>query len=405
MRQLELANSGAIKLLKSELELTEKDISNLPGGILPGEWVLLVDKERKTNFLAYINPHSTQYQKIKVISKIDVEAKSIKNDNDFILDRIKANIESAISKRKIFKKYDEGSRLVYGPSDFLPGLIVDKYKKYIFVQINTAGLDKFRQEIKQIFESNFPSHLTVLFDNLEYRKAEVLPVYGSDNIESNIEVIENGINYLLTRERIQKIGFYYDHRENREKLRNKINEIRIDKNAGLDLFSYVGAWGLHMLSAGVEHVTFVDAADMTESISANLNLNNFQNRGTFIRSDVFKFLDDAISKNIEFDIVVSDPPAFTKSEKNKDSAMAGYEKLHTKALKLVKNKGLFVAASCTHYVNMDELDKTVQTAAWKSGAKVQLLDVGIQGHDHVVKGFSDKGFYIKYILYQVERGR
>lgn len=405
MRQLDLANSGSSKLLKGELEITEKDISNLPGGVLPGEWVVLADKEKKANFLAYINPHSTQYQKIKVICKIDSELKSIKNDEVFIFEKIKLNIERAILKRKLFKKYDEGSRLIYGPSDSLPGLIVDKYKKYILIQINTAGLDKYRREIKQIFEVNFPEHKTVLFDNLEYRKAEVLPTYEADIIDSNIEVLENGIHYQLTKERIQKIGFYYDHRENREKLRNKIHEIRVNKKTGLDLFSYVGSWGLHLLAAGVEHVTFVDAADMSDSITTNLKLNNFQNKGDFIRSDVFKYLDEAISKNVEFDIIVSDPPAFTKSEKNKDSAMAGYEKLHTKALRLVKNNGLFVAASCTHYVSIEELDKTVQNAAWKSNTRVQLLDVGIQGHDHVVKGFSDKGFYIKYILYLVERGK
>jgi 23S rRNA (cytosine1962-C5)-methyltransferase len=185
---------------------------------------------------------------------------------------------------------------------------------------------------------------------------------------------------------------------------NKVKELNVSKKTGLDLFSYVGSWGLHLLKAGVEQVDFVDQGDMDQSLKKNLELNSFLNRGNFIRKDVFKFLDEANGTNKSWDIIVSDPPAFTKSEKNKHAAIQGYEKLHQKALKLVNDNGLFVAASCTHYVDINELDKTVQDAAFRNGQKLQLLDVGVQGHDHPMTGFKDKGFYIKYLLYLVQRG-
>jgi 23S rRNA (cytosine1962-C5)-methyltransferase len=180
--------------------------------------------------------------------------------------------------------------------------------------------------------------------------------------------------------------------------------LKVKKENGLDLFSYVGSWGLHLLAAGVTFVEFVDQGQMRSAIEDNLELNKFSNRGNFIRSDVFKFLDQALVQNKKYDIIVSDPPAFTKSEKNKMAALQGYEKLHMKAMKLLNNEAVMVVASCTHYVNYEELDKTVQDAAFRNGQSIQLLDLGGQGFDHPMTGLRDKSFYIKYLVYYVNRG-
>lgn len=404
LKTLKLKASSSHKLLKNEKELSSKDIEEIPKSITPGEWILIIDEVQKRKYLSYMNPHSESFFNIKVIKPYPIEWKSDLSETDLALSVITEVIEKAISKRKIFSTYINGGRLVYGNADSLPGLIVDMYKKYILIQINTAGLDRFRNEIQNIFAKNFQDKKAILFDNVEYRKFEILPTYENEKIDEDLEVIENDIKYLISKDSLQKIGFYYDHRENRLKLKRKILELNINKENGLDLFSYVGSWGLHLLSAGVKHVEFVDQGNMEKSIQKNLELNNFKDRGVFTRKDVFKYLDELNGQNKRFDIVVSDPPAFTKSEKNKHTAIQGYEKLHFKALKLVSDSGLFVAASCTHYVDIHELDKTVQDAAQRNNQKIQLLDIGVQGHDHPVTGFKDKSFYIKYLLYLVERG-
>jgi 23S rRNA (cytosine1962-C5)-methyltransferase len=313
-------------------------------------------------------------------------------------------LADALKKRSVFSDYGDGSRLVYGASDSLPGLIVDKYKKYIFIQINTAGIDRFRDLIKGVLQNNFREHSVLFYDNEDYRKAEVLPVFPRDEIPSDLEVSENNLHYKIPKTILQKIGYYYDHRENRLRLMNLLKRLNVRKETGLDLFSYVGSWGLHLLSADVKNVEFVDQGQMQEVIDTNLQLNNFNGRGQFTRADVFKYLDKALVDNKSFDIIVSDPPAFTKSEKNKIAALQGYEKLHTKAMKLLNDQGIMVVASCTHYANYEELDKTVQDAAFRNGQKIQLLDLGGQGFDHPMTGFKDKSFYIKYLVYHVIRG-
>lgn len=403
MKLLKLKPTAITKLLKGELELTSKDVDEVPKGATPGEWIFLVDETNRKKYLGYVNPHSESYHNIKVLKSFSIETK-FENIEETILNSISEKIENAIKKRELFNVYQEGARLVYGHSDQIPGLIVDMYEKYILIQINTAGLDKYREQIKEIFKKYFNNKSVVLFDSPEYRRMEILPIHEPEIIEEDLSVIENGLKYLIAKKSIQKIGFYYDHRENRKKLKNKIIEMNIAKEKGLDLFSYVGSWGLHLLSAGVKDVVFVDQADMEKNIQTNLELNGFKNQGSFIRADVFKFLDEAISKGLMFDVVVSDPPAFTKSEKTKNVAITGYEKLHTKAMKLVKNNGLFAVASCTHYVDIMELDKTVYEAAIRNNCKIQLLDIGIQGHDHPMKNLKDRSSYIKYLLYLVQRG-
>lgn len=374
-------------------------------GLRPGEWIILEDQLAKKNYIAYINPYSESFYKLKILSEDKTKKYNVKSDEEAVAcELIVANLQAAFKLRDYLTDYSNGARLVYGMNDSLPGIIVDKYQKYILAQINTAGMDRFRDLIKAEIVKKYPEQKVLFFDNLEYRKAEVLPIHEPEKITEDLDILENGISYKISQTVMQKIGYYYDHRENRSKLANLLTRTSFAKKTGLDLFSYVGSWGLHMLKAGVENVEFVDQANMEMATKTNLELNNFQGRGQFTRSDVFKFLDTALASGKKYDVIVSDPPAFTKSEKNKIQALQGYEKLHLKAMRLLSDEGLMVVASCTHHVNYEELDKTVQEAALKNSQSVQLLDLGVQGMDHPFRGFKDKSFYIKYLVYFVSRG-
>ena len=405
MKSLLLQNKSSLKVVRGERELSEKDLIEMPKGLQPGEWIIIDDQLSKKNFIGYINPYSESFYKIKIIGEdVDKIYNSKSDEQSAALTIILQNLKKAFKKRSFFTDYNSGARLVYGMNDSLPGIIVDKYEKYIFAQINTAGMDRFRNAIKAEIEISFPTHKVLFFDNPEYRRAEVLPIHDPERMDGDLEVFENGLKYQISQQVMQKIGYYYDHRENRKKLCDLLGRTRFDKKTGLDLFSYVGSWGLHLLKAGVENVEFVDQGNMEEAINKNLELNGFSGQGKFTRSDVFKFLDTSAVSEKRYDVIVSDPPAFTKSEKNKMMAIQGYEKLHLKAMKLLSDEAVIVIASCTHHVNYEELDKTVQDAAVKNSQKVYLLDLGVQGFDHPFSGFKDKSFYIKYLVYSVTRG-
>jgi 23S rRNA (cytosine1962-C5)-methyltransferase len=404
LKTLQILTKSSMKVIRGERELSEKDVEEISKGFIPGEWICLIDQVNQKKYIAYINPYAEIFFKIKIVMEVE-NIFNTSEDEKIIAERmISTLLKKAISRREIFLDYNSGARIVYGVNDSLPGLIVDKYQKYILIQVNTAGLDRFRDLIKEVFEKSFSSHAVTFFDNEEYRKAEVLPTHDKNGIEKDLEILENGLHYKIPKEVMQKIGYYYDHRENRARLKSLLLRLNISKVNGLDLFSYVGSWGLHLLGGGIKHVEFVDQGQMQKTIEGNLEINQFKGQGTFIRSDVFKYLDSANVEKKRFDVIVSDPPAFTKSEKNKISALQGYEKLHMKAMKILNDEAIFVVASCTHYVNYEELDKTVQDAAFRNGQKLRLLDLGAQGFDHPMYGLKDKSFYIKYLVYYVTRG-
>lgn len=393
-----------MKVIRGERELSEKDVDEIPRGLIPGEWICIVDPSAQKKYISYVNPNADIFFKIKILKSAKWTFDISQNEEKIAIECIEELLSTAIKKREIFLDYQQGARLVYGIRDSLPGLIVDKYKKYILIQVNTAGLDRFRDIIRSTIQSFFKNHKVIFYDNEEYRKVEVLPMHEREVLDGDLEVQENDLVYKIPKAIMQKIGYYYDHRENRARLKSLLLRLNIKKENGLDLFSYVGSWGLHMLSAGVKSVDFVDQGQMLSAIEGNLELNDFSGKGKFVRADVFKFLDTALAENKKYDVIVSDPPAFTKSEKNKVTALQGYEKLHVKAMKLLNDEGIMVVASCTHYASHEELDKTVQDAAFRNGQKIQLLDIGAQGFDHPMTGLKDKSFYIKYLVYYVNRG-
>lgn len=395
---LESKNSSA--LIKGKLEFYPNDFSDFPKSLFPGEWVQVTDPINNSNYLAYVNPYSVKTPPVRIVEGLQTKLTPEINEEELAKKIILKNLASAKKKRDIFNNYKNGMRLVHGSPDNLPGLTVDIYKECILVQINTAGMDRFRVEIKDFLLKTYPDLKVFFLDMEKVREREGLPKFEEEKPQ-DLVIEENGICYKIKAEILQKIGFYYDHRENRKKLERKIGELDINLKQGLDLFSYVGSWGLHMLRANVSSVTFVDQGNFEEEIAGNLKLNGFSGRGDFLRKDVFKFLDDSIENGSKFDIVVSDPPAFSKETKNIQNALLGYEKLHRKVMKVLSPTSLFVAASCTHGISFEDFAETVNLAAIKENRKIQILDIGIQGSDHPFSSFESREFYLKYILYLV----
>lgn len=389
MRQVKVKLKKGGKPFHTRSEFYERDIVDGLVGCTPGQWVSVVADDEKLSLLALANPMSKHSPPLRVLAPM--KGKPIEPE-----DYIKSALAEAVRKRDQLPFMDKGRRLVFGDGDKLPGVIVDEYLHCVLIQINSAGMDLYRELFKEELQK-LTSKTIYFLDNEEYRKNEGLPIYDRENIPA-LEVVENDLRYFISKEVLQKIGYYYDHRMNRAKLSEWIKRFNNEPKKGIDLFSYAGAWGLNALNAGVAHMTFVDQGNFQDIIEKNLEVNQMSTRGSFIRANVFDWLKDCEET---FDVVISDPPAFSKSLKNKSKALGGYQKLHRSLSKLVHSGSLLAIGSCTHGVSLEELDLTVKQGFSDSSWQLQLLDLGIQGPDHFISHLSDSQNYIKFMLYRV----
>lgn len=393
MESIILSQQGIKKINQNSFELYYQDLETSIKKFTPGEWCYFEDKRKGRFFLGYLNSF---VENNKPCARL---IKRVKNPGPIDEEKIIAELLSkAIERRKLFFENIKNTRLVYGQSDNLPGLIVDAYESKILIQINTAGIDKHRNYLLSYFQK-MGEFQVIFLDNKEYRKGEMLPEFDAEDLSGILDVVENNIKYEIRAEVTQKIGFYFDHRLNRLKAKEIIKYLPGKKRC-LDLFSYVGAWGLNLLSGGVAHVDFIDQGDFEIEIDKNLALNSFEARGVFHRADVFKYLRDYNRE--KYDVICSDPPAFCKSKKEAHRAREGYIKLHALCFKHLAKKAIFLACSCTQYVDHNEFQDTVVQAALKSGREIQLIDVGMQSYDHPITALDKKNSYLKYYAYYVE---
>lgn len=356
--------------------------------ITPGEW-FVVDSIKK--YLCYGNPNAQPGQVLRVCTELHAEV-----DQTTIVEQL---LWSALNFRKrIWGRYS-GARLVHGAGDKLPGLIIDAYEEQVLVETNTMGMWNQRGTIAMVLNQALPNH-GVLWIN---SKGHLEELPQGENTHSCHEILirEGDLTLRIPWSKMQKLGYYFDHRRNRERLRRTIHQLR-DLQTGLDLFCYNGSWGMSMLKAGLEHVTFVDQGDFSDLLESHLEENGLSGKGVFHRGDAFEFLDQKMRSREMHDVIVSDPPAFTKKPDQKKQALRGYKKLHEKCLQILRQGGVFVAASCTSYINLEELDDTVQTAARNKGRQLRLIDLGLQGEDHSFAGLKSKENYIKYLCYIVD---
>ncbi len=363
------------------------DIEDGVRSCAPGEWCFFKANDR--DLIGFVNPFSSEKNNIVVFNDKEKDPRKL----------IERNISNAIKYRAKFSSYTGCSRLIYGEADLLPGLICDEYENVIVLQINRAGLDQHREFIRGCISKRSQKKV-VIFDSAKERAKEGLPDFQLDELPEEVKILDSGISYSLNKKQFQKNGYYYDHRENRLKLESFLEKLNESPTKGLDLFCYLGSWGFHALRANVEHMTFVDQANMQENIVNTAEINKVNgSRFEFIRDDVFKCLDKFIASNKRFDLIISDPPAFAKSFKSKKSALQGYDKLNLKLLSIADDCAYIVVASCTKYVDLKELDQSFKKSAKKASKKVRLLDIGTQGYDHPISSLDSRNNYIKYLLY------
>ena len=397
MRTITLSKSGIQKVRGHSKELKLADFEESIKSIPPGEWCFFGHASLPQLWLGHINPMIDE----KFVCAYLVKSFSKDEASQLSVDTlITETLNNAFNRRNIFKGYGKNARLFYGSFDGLTGLIIDGFSDKALIQINTAGLDKYRLLIKQVTET-FLGGKAYFLDNPKYREKEFLPIHEVEALPV-LNITENNIKFTLRPEVLQKVGFYYDHRENRQQLIHLLERLNKCPKKAIDLFCYLGAWGLCAVKHGVEYCEFVDQGDFNEELEHSLELNNLKGKGKFIRQDVFKYLDEQISKNNKYDLILCDPPAFAKNPTQKNQAIEGYNKLHRKVFKIASPGSILAFSSCTHYVTSEEFHKTITDSAHKEGRKIQLLHQGIQGWDHPISHLSERGNYIKSFFYYME---
>ncbi len=285
-------------------------------------------------------------------------------------------------------------RLVFGESDGLPGLVVDRYGDLLVVQITTAGMERARPEILAALVAVVGPTSILLRNDTSVRELEGLPlvnevVLGDPPVD--IEVPEHGNRFLVSPLTGQKTGWFYDQAENRDRLARFCQPRR-----ALDLCSYIGAWGLRAARLGAEEVVCVDSsATALERVGENAERNGLLDQITGIQGDAFEVLRLLKDQGERFDLVMLDPPAFIKRRKDEREGLQAYQRLNRLGLEVLEPGGLLVTSSCSFHLGRDEFLRTIQQGARRANIGLQLLESGGQGPDHPIHPAIPETAYLK----------
>ncbi|MEQ9727553.1 class I SAM-dependent rRNA methyltransferase [Pseudomonas sp. WHRI 8822A] len=285
-------------------------------------------------------------------------------------------------------------RLVYGDSDLLPGLVVDRFFDILVVQLASATMERHKDDVlAALIQVIKPSGILLKNDSAA-RDAEGLERYVDTAfgvVPEWVALEENGVKFEAPVIEGQKTGWFYDHRMNRARLAPYVKGKRV-----LDLFSYIGGWGVQAAAFGASEVFCVDASAFAlDGVERNATLNGFPEKLTCVEGDVFAALRELKSAEERFDVVIADPPAFIKRKKDIKNGEAAYRRLNETAMRLLNKDGILVSASCSMHLEEDNLQNILLTSARHLDRNIQLLERGAQGPDHPVHPAIAETRYIK----------
>lgn len=312
-------------------------------------------------------------------------------------------IVNAFNFRNRYSRNISAFRVVYGESDFLPGLVIDKYNNYYSVQIYSKGVEHYSDVITDILVSDIGAEAVVLKNDFPYRRLEGLELYEriaypSQTIQMETIVELDGIKYHIDLLKGQKTGHYLDQVDNRLKIRQFLTP---DSNV-LDLFCNDGGFALNAARAGVNSVIAVDISENALSqAKRNAELNNLQNKISFTNADVFDFLKVEVKNRNKYDVVILDPPSLTKSRKDLQNAINAYIRLNSKALKLINTGGFLFTFSCSGLISESLFRDVLARAAGVAKRQVRVIYYSICSFDHCFLPAMEETVYLKSYLLNV----
>ena len=367
----------------------EVDIGKTPlTDFAPGQPVRVLASNGKTMGTGYVNPRSLICARLVSRGERVLDAQLLEK-----------RLRSALALRE--RCFSEPFyRLVFGESDGLPGLVVDRFDDVLVVQCSTAGMERVRDEMIGVLDAVLSPAGILLKNDARVRTLEGLPQYVETvlgNVPDEVPVRENGVQFLAPLAQGQKTGWYFDHRQNRADLARLVSGARV-----LDLFAYVGAWGVQAAVAGAKQVVCVDSsAQALDYVQKNATLNGVDERVGIQKGDAFEVLKELCAARERFDIVVLDPPAFIKRKKDLKKGIEAYRRLNQQAMRLLGADGLLLSASCSYHLSRDNLRSAVLQGARGLGREFQIIAQGHQGIDHPVHPAITETEYLKTMLCRV----
>lgn len=353
----------------------------------PGQEAIVEAYDKSLIGVCYVNPHSL------------IAARLVSRDPEEQLnqDFFDRQIQAAFNLRQRLFSHPY-YRLVFSEADQLPGLVIDRFANDFVVQINTAGMEHKSELISNSLSKLFPETTSILLRNDSQIRAHegletyVKPAFGNPPEEVTLE--ENGVRFVIPLWKGQKTGWFYDHRLNRARLQHYVANQTV-----LDVFSYVGGWGIQAAVYGAKSVDCIEGSEFAcQFITRNAKLNNVDNKVNVICDDAFDSMKKLLNENKHYDVIVLDPPAFVKKFKDRKEGLIAYQRLNEMALKLLTPGGILFSCSCSMHISMEDLFELLQRVAYRTQSTIQVLERGHQGPDHPLHISIPETDYLKAVM-------
>ena len=341
---------------------------------------------------------------INTTSKITVRLLSRKKGQEIDDAFITMRVKNAWDYRK--KTVDTSScRVIFGEADFLPGIVIDKFSDVLVVQSLALGIDRLKLQIVEDLIACMKEDGITIRGVYERSDAKVRTNEGMERIkgfigepfDTKVEIVENGVRYRVDVEEGQKTGFFLDQKYNRKAIHKLCKGAKV-----LDCFTHTGSFALNAGIAGAASVLGVDASDLgCKQATENAELNGLQDTVKFLCADVFDLLPELEEKGEKFDVVILDPPAFTKSRNSVKNAVKGYREINLRAMKLIKDGGYLATCSCSHFMTPELFTETIGQAARNVHKRLRQVEYRTQAPDHPILWAADESYYLKFYIFQV----
>ena len=372
----------------------DNEIANVVGSFDDGDVVLVHDFDGYPMGKGYINRHS----KIRIRMLTRHQEQEI--DDVFW----KMRLQAAWDYRKA--TVDTSScRIVFGEADFLPGLVIDKFSDVLVVESLALGIDRYKEHLVDLLKEILAADGITIRGVYERSDAKERLKEGMERVkgfmgaefDTNVEIIENGVHYMVDVKEGQKTGFFLDQKYNRQSIRSICRGAKV-----LDCFTHTGSFALNAGQAGAASVLGLDASELgVEQAKKNAALNGLSDIVDFECADVFEKLPQMEAAGEKFDVIILDPPAFTKSRNSVKNAVKGYREINLRAMKLIRDGGYLATCSCSHFMTYELFTKTIGQAAANVHKRLRQVSFATQAPDHPILWAADTSYYLKFYIFQV----